>query len=201
MSFWSNIDFKEPLKQYRWDMSIIDSYFQQDQKLNADDTNLIKYSLKECSKPEYEVSTTQHKLLTQTVTFPGLLKWKPINVKLASILNSKKTLDRLLEDMIRASGYKPLADYDFDNVEGSTNKEAIINSAYHQNIEKDRSFDISLIQYDVDGNINETWSLYNCFFSSVSYGKLSYSSEEIVEISLTIQYDWADQAHFEVNKK
>jgi len=192
MPFWDKLSPIEPLKQFRWSMSIIDSSDISTEIAKNQGNTLFEHSLKECSKPEYEVSTTQHKLLTQTTTYPGLLKWKPINVKLASILNSKKTVDRLLEDMLRASGYSPIADYSInDDEEG--NRTIDYDSPYHQNIEKDKSFDIKLDQYNSNGAIVEYWSLFNCFFSSVSYGKLSYSSEEIVEISLTIQYDWATQ--------
>ena len=36
------------------------------------------------------------------------------------------------------------------------------------------------------------WKLINAFFTSVNFGDHSYDSEDMVEISLTVRYDWAE---------
>ena len=36
------------------------------------------------------------------------------------------------------------------------------------------------------------WTLLNAFFTDVNFGTHDYGSEEMVDISLTIQYDWAE---------
>jgi len=46
-------------------------------------------------------------------------------------------------------------------------------------------------QIDGDGKMLERWTLWNAFITGVTYGDLSYDSEELTEITLTIRYDWA----------
>ena len=40
--------------------------------------------------------------------------------------------------------------------------------------------------------IEGEWKLINGFFTSVNFGDHSYDSEDMVEISLTVRYDWAE---------
>ena len=37
----------------------------------------------------------------------------------------------------------------------------------------------------------ETWSLKNAFIQRAEFGNLDYASEEITNVTLTIQYDYA----------
>ena len=57
---------------------------------------------------------------------------------------------------------------------------------------------ITLNQYDSnpDGSNTpvETWQLHNPWITEVNFGSLDYSSDEMVEIELTIRYDWATLA-------
>ena len=41
----------------------------------------------------------------------------------------------------------------------------------------------------------EEWTLYNHFISSVDFGTLVYSSDELINISVTLRYDWATMVH------
>jgi len=167
MAFWSIVSNFEPLRQNRWYISFGDDEFQ--------------WALKECSKPEYEVSFTEHRLLTQTFKYPGLLKWKPVTIKLASTVDeSKGTLDKFMQKLSTDSGYK------------------VPTGGGHQQIYKDglsnnKILNLTITQINQHGDSVEEWVLNNCFISSVNYGALTYGAEEIVEISLTIQYDWASQ--------
>jgi hypothetical protein len=43
-------------------------------------------------------------------------------------------------------------------------------------------------------NVLETWELYGCFVKSANYNQLAYSSNEVVTIQLSIQYDNALQS-------
>jgi hypothetical protein len=221
MAFWSIVSNFEPLRQNRWYISFGDDEFQ--------------WALKECSKPEYEVSFTEHRLLTQTFKYPGLLKWKPVTIKLASTISEKFTLDNFMEKISRASGYRSPRDFTYkvETVQDTFNvkKEGIVapepngktkfyekksfnyekitateTNGNHQQISKgtaekldgvdsfgDSLVKFSIIQINQNGDFVESWDLYNCFISSVNYGTLTYGGEEIVEISLTVQYDWATQ--------
>ena len=47
-------------------------------------------------------------------------------------------------------------------------------------------------QIDAKGNIIENWKVKNPFITACSFGDLNYENEEIMQISLTIKYDWAE---------
>lgn len=51
---------------------------------------------------------------------------------------------------------------------------------------------ISISELSDSGFPIETWELNNPFISKVSFGDLSYESENLVEITVEIQYDWAE---------
>jgi hypothetical protein len=48
-----------------------------------------------------------------------------------------------------------------------------------------------MTQIDAEGNTLEKWSLNNAFFTSIDYGQLDYSSEELIILSVTLRYDYA----------
>lgn len=45
-----------------------------------------------------------------------------------------------------------------------------------------------------DANVLETWELYGCFVQSANYNQLAYSANEVVTITLNIQFDNAIQS-------
>lgn len=45
-----------------------------------------------------------------------------------------------------------------------------------------------------EANVLETWELYGCFVQSANYNQLAYSANEVVTISLNIQFDNAIQS-------
>ena len=46
-------------------------------------------------------------------------------------------------------------------------------------------------QIDADGNPIETWTLINSFITEVKYGDLAYGEDDLVEMTVTMKYDWA----------
>jgi hypothetical protein len=50
---------------------------------------------------------------------------------------------------------------------------------------------VRIQQIDAEGNPSEEWVLNNAFVTNVEFGQLSYASEDMVEISVTMVYDWA----------
>lgn len=164
MTFWSNPQqFAEPLKQNRWLLRI---------QLNSNKTLNVE-SIKECSKPSYELSVQEHKLLNNTYKYPGIMKWKPINIKFLCV----KPEDKIwTQKMVHEQSFSKYTDFSsFDNL---SKQDIILKSAMLQ-------------QLNENGSPVETWELKNVFFSSVEYGSLSYGNEDFVEVSATIQYDWA----------
>jgi len=57
--------------------------------------------------------------------------------------------------------------------------------------------DILIQEIATDRGSNESkikgeWKLLNSFFTDVNFGSHDYGSEEMVEVSVTVQYDWAE---------
>jgi len=174
MAFWSDINnTPEPLRQYRWYLQFGDN------KLESN-LDKLRYALMECGKPEMEITTSEHLLLNHYFKYPGLVKWKPINIKVASVVGQKYSEDasRIFHVLANRSGYY------LPNLtqENNINKIDMIT-----NIEN-----IEIIQINTGGAEIEKWLLYNPLISNIKYGNLSYASEDIVTIDATINYDFAE---------
>lgn len=170
MAFWSDTNTPEPLRSHRW-------YIRFTANLRS-----VIFALKECKKPEYEVTITEHRRLNNYIKLPGLVKWKPINIKFASIRESKAILDDAasrISNILFSGGYTLPSDTFLKNV---ISKDKMISAIGN---------DLELIQVDADGKDIETWKLHNPIMTSTNFGTLSYENEEIVNIECTINYDWA----------
>jgi hypothetical protein len=44
---------------------------------------------------------------------------------------------------------------------------------------------------DTSAVVKGTWHLNNAFITSVNFGQHSYDSEDMIEVQLDLQYDWA----------
>jgi hypothetical protein len=164
MAFWTDISLVTPLRQYTWYIDF------------SEELSDFKFALKECKKPEFEIGVTEHRLLTHTFRYPGLLKWKPVTIKFASVFSQGKNLTDAINLINKNSGYNtPISGHQ------QINKSSMI---------LDQSF-ITITQVEEEGADIEKWRLYNPFISNADFGSLSYSSEEIVDVTLTIQYDHA----------
>lgn len=168
MAFWS-VQGGEPLRQYRW-------------YITFSNPNLsgISYALKKADKPKSKINTIQHKYMNHFFNYPGRLEWEDINVTFAAI--SEPNASKALYQVLREAGYGVPK----DNM--SAQSMSSIGKVKFNNAIGDS---INLYQVDADGNRLETWSIYRPLFTSVQFGALDYGSEEIVEITCGIKYDWA----------
>ncbi len=173
MAFWSDAG-PEPKRQFRWYMEFGG---------NGADLSKIQYALKKADKPKYKVGEVTHKYLNHSFYYPGRLEWEAINITFASVtVPIDATL--LLDVLTKNAGYVyPSSADDTPNRRITISKEK-----FGAAIAKEG---VSLKQIDSNNNIIEHWKLKNPFFTNVNYGALDYGSDEIVEISCTMRYDWA----------
>jgi hypothetical protein len=169
MAFWSDNTMQEPLRQNRWFLRFSNEKHKQ-----------LVISLKECKKPKHSTSVTEHRLINHTFKYPGTVKWDPINIKLVSSRGNDKSEDVsvLFYNFLSSSGYYSPT----DSLSTGVNKGNSI-------IEKNS---LDIVQINSFGDVIEEWHLHNAYVSDTDYGSLSYSSDDFVEISATIQYDWAE---------
>jgi hypothetical protein len=83
-----------------------------------------------------------------------------------------------LSDIINLSGYTPPSN---PNSLGSMSKSRAAGALGA----------VYISQIDGDGNEIEKWTLWNAFISDIKYGDLSYGTDDLVEMTVTLRYDWA----------
>lgn len=169
MAFWS-APGPEPLRQYRWYITFAGN----------PELNNIKYALKKAEKPKAKVNTVQHKYMNHFFNYPGRLEWEDINITFAAITDPSAS--RILFNVLEQAGYGVP-----QGTPNPTDMASIGKNKFAAAIGRD--FDIQ--QVDAQGTIVESWKVYNPFFTSVQFGALDYGSEEIVEITCGVKYDWA----------
>jgi hypothetical protein len=50
---------------------------------------------------------------------------------------------------------------------------------------------VKIIQLTPEGKVNESWTLVNPLIKSIKWGDLSYESDDAVEYTLEVDYDYA----------
>ena len=55
---------------------------------------------------------------------------------------------------------------------------------------------VTIDTLNTDGETIETWRLNSVWVKSVTYNQLSYSDEGLIELQLSISYDWAELETF-----
>lgn len=175
-------------------------------------------SLKTCGKPTATIESKEYRLINHYYNYPGLVKWEQISMTFVDaklFANSKQggrfqvppPMERMTSTafwtMLIGSGYTPPS-YDDDDVEGLADRFAGISSP-----EKAAMMDIAFGGQNikihqvtpagheaVEGGdpvlaSSETWELFNPIITKLSWGDLSYDSDDFVEYSMDIKYDWA----------
>tara|TARA_Y100001972_G_scaffold126340_2_gene179847 strand:+ start:799 stop:1440 length:642 start_codon:yes stop_codon:yes gene_type:complete len=171
MSFWTathGIGNKEPKRAFRFKVII--------NGLDADGSGYVWFA-KKVSKPNYEISEAEHKFLTHTFYYPGRVTWKEIELTLVDPVSPGAMAQ--LNALLDAQGYAipGSAAGPWETMSKGKGAAALGNIEIHQ--------------IDSTGATIEKWTLKNPFIKGVKYGDLDYSSEDIIEMTLTLRYDWA----------
>jgi hypothetical protein len=133
---------------------------------------------KKCSKPEFTIKEVTHKYLNHSFYYPGTAEWSPLKLEMVDPVNPDAS--KTLQNIIRESGYH----FPVDGNDTSTLSKQRAVAALGQ---------VLIQQIDADGKVNESWAVKNGWVSKISYGELSYDSDELVTVSLEIRYDYAVQ--------
>tara|TARA_R100000152_G_C6723231_1_gene148886 strand:- start:153 stop:689 length:537 start_codon:yes stop_codon:yes gene_type:complete len=121
------------------------------------------------TKPSYDINSNEYQLTNHKFKYPGILLWQDVTVTIVDVGAKASSL----------MGYVNQIGYNIPT-ESSTG------------IEKSQKTSQCIIkQYNSAGDTIETWTLYNSIIKTISFGDLSYNDDGLVEIQLTIMYDWA----------
>jgi hypothetical protein len=166
-------------------------------------------NVKSISKPSVDITTKEYKLLNHNFNYPGVAKWNPITVtficmnpKDAGILEKGLDTAHMLSRILTHSGYKT-PDTSGSGLSTSEKLASGINSfgtelpaetpAYVPG--KDNSIapgTVMIQQIGSDGGpVVEQWELHGPIIKSITFGDLSYDSDDFVEYTLEIMYDYA----------
>jgi len=169
-SFWTDVAV-DPKRSFRWIFRL---------------SNLVdQWLVRSVKKPSFSVGNIAHQYINHTFYYPGRVNWNPVDVTIVDPAGSPNV--KTGNDSARSVLLSVLqAGYKFPNTRTdsatSISKEKA-NTALGTPI---------LEQIDSDGNPIEEWILKNAWVESVDFGNLDYGSEEMVTISMTLRYDWAE---------
>jgi hypothetical protein len=163
MGFWNDSRTFDTKRAFRWM-----AYF------NGADAWMVK----SVSKPSLSISETSHRFINHTYYYPGRAEWNTISLVLIDPMSPDgvKSIMHLLE----ASGYNP----------------NITTAGPFNTISKSKAVaamqQLEIKQLDAEGNTVEAWKLRHAWVKDAKFGDLSYDRDELLDITLTIRYDWAE---------
>lgn len=172
MAFWSTAD-SEPKRKFRWQVVFAG---------NTGGITSLTYALKKVDKPKGKVNSTTHKYLNHNFNYPGRWEWEDINMTIASVTRDDATY--LINQVLINAGYGVPVDT------GTTGRNQLSTIGKLKFNGALGSF-LNIQQLNPDGAIIEDWRVVNPFFTTVNYGDLDYSSEDIVDITVGVKYDYA----------
>ena len=167
MAFWSAAS-TEPKRQFRWIFNL---------GTGVAGATIQSYFCKSVKKPSFAVSSIPHQYVQHTFHYPGRLTWNPVDVTFVDPVVPDTSA--ILANIVAESGYRIPVDPEEATI--SMSKGSFVNNVGTPVIQ----------QLDADGQVIETWTLYNAFVTSLDFGALDYSVDELVVISMTLQYDYA----------
>ena len=156
-------------------------------------TDLLKVAAKSVVKPNFEIGNTPHKFLNHHFNFPNRVEWKPIEVKLVDHIGKggggqDSVTSVLYNQFLRAAGYR------FPTDEKQCQLAVTKDKASREALQG-----VTLKQLSGDGPkaavescVVEEWTLRNPWVSMINFGDLAYEDDGLVELTLTITYDWAE---------
>ena len=170
-NFWNNPSF-EPKRQFRFMVQL---------DLQGQD---VSFLAKTVDKPSYTIGSTPHQFFNHTFYYPGRVEWNTITLTLVDPVTPNAS--GLLYEYLENSGIqKPNS---FNQATSTTITKATAIGAKSDILIQEVATSPGSSQSKVFGE----WKLINAFFTEVNFGSHDYGSEDMVEVSVTVQYDWAE---------
>jgi hypothetical protein len=164
MAFWTSAE-SEPLRKFRFKIQF------------GTESNDIIWWAKSVTQPSPDISMSEYQLINHKIKYPGIVTWNDIDITIVDIGDKGKQF----YDLLLTFGYNPPTDK-----QGATNngKDGIVKEQFAQQV-------FNIQKFDSMGKKIEEWDLINPFIKAVKYGDLDYSSDELLEVTLTVAYDSA----------
>ncbi len=166
--FWNQASL-EPKRQFRWLLYV---------------AGMPQFIVKSVKKPSFTVASTPHTFLNYDFHYPGKVSWDDVNFTIVDPVqpDSAASLVKILEN----AGYVYPDKYTSQpNHPKTISKKGMVDSLGGQ---------IQLVMFGANSGeqeeeVLEKWSISNPLITNVDFGDLSYGSEDLVEIAITLKYD------------
>ena len=179
MGFWSQVGLgvPEPKRQYRF--LVMAGGFD-------------PFIAKTVTKPGFEVSEIEHQYLVHKFYYPGRVTWKDVSLTVVDPGGETDTMQTIF-NILRQSGFVPPVDpNDYRTISkgAATTSLGKIRIQQIENIEPPLPAGVGQ-PYAQGTNVTEEWVLYNPWIKDADFGEISYESDELSQITLTLRYDYA----------
>jgi len=166
--FWDDVSI-EPKRAYRWLAYI---------------GGLDPWLVKKFAKPKVTISETSHKFLNHTFWYPGRAEWDTVSFTLADPVEPDAA--GAMMGKLMASGYMYPDSYENSISTISKAKAAGPGGALGSVIIQQLS-----AQATKGEDVVESWEFVNAWIKDIGFGDLDYESEDMVNIEVTLRYDYA----------
>ena len=168
--FWNQASI-EPKRQFRWLLYL---------------SGMPQFIVTDVKKPGFNIGSQTHTFLNYEFYYPGKVTWTDVSFSIVDPVqpDSAASLVKILE----AAGYVVPDQYTSQSGFPKTiSKKAMVDSLGGQ---------IKLVQFgantgDQTESVLEEWTINNPQLTGVDFGQLTYGSDELVKIGITLKYDWA----------
>ena len=132
--------------------------------------NTFHWWARSVTQPTVDISVNEYQLINHKIKIPGIATWNDIDIVFYEIGEKGQELYKKLV----ANGYK------FTGIGGN------------DGIQK-KDLDVKIEKFAPGGgkDTQETWELKNAMIKSINFSDLDYSSDDLVEITLSVAYDSA----------
>jgi len=170
-NFWSNTNF-EPKRGFRFLV-----------EFTPKDGPSMKYVAKAVDRPSYSITSTPHAFFNHTFHYPGRVTWNTITLTLVDAVDPNTS--KVLYDYLVNTGINNPAD--LNSAIDTTITKATATNALGRIVIKEMITQGSNPKAVEGGQ----WDLINAFATEVNFGSHSYDSEDLIDVTMTLQYDWA----------
>lgn len=166
MAFWNQASV-EPKRGFRWLLYI---------------SGMPQFIVTKVTKPSFTIGNQPHQFLNYEFKYPGRVTWNDIQFTVVDPADPDSAAS--LFNILSAAGYVVPSEYQ-EATARTISKSGLVSSLGSQ---------IRIVQLDANGdtaNPLEEWIVNNPQIKSVNFGQLDYSQEGLLNIDVTVAYDWA----------
>jgi hypothetical protein len=181
MAFWSDtlLGVPEPKRSYRFLVYV---------------GGFEPWIAKKVTKPSFSISESEHTYINHKFYYPGRVEWNTVDVTFVDPGAPDTT--QSVYNILTSAGYVPPANPEDVRTISKAAAVASLGMIRIQTIGD---------QFSNTGDtttnpgtpmasgteVLEEWILYNAWLKEVKFGDLDYSSDDLVEITMTMRYDYA----------